>query len=171
MVFLPSAARTALVWLLAVTSLVASAPRFDCVCPNGDRKVCFPGLFSRGAGCCCGNVCCPSSDRPADVTGDGAEHPKGCRACAGHTPQDADGSDSLFSAPCCKKTPAEARPLVEPPTKAAAGDDSTDGFSLLLTHPAFSALLPVPSFRPFSRQCYDLPPPPYLVLTLRHFII
>ena len=174
-----TAARAVFVWLLAATSLVAGLPRFDCVCPNGDHKVCFLGLFSRG-NCCCGSVCCPppSPDRSGqtsapghgDSAGEGAGPGKGCCACARQAPSGPTGTDSRLDGPCCKRTPAEAEPLAEPPTKAAAEGDA-DSFSLPLPQSTPFAILPAPGQRPLSLQRYDLPPPPDLVVTLRHFII
>lgn len=43
----------ACVWLTAISTLLASFPRFECECPNGQKKVICLG-FLTSSGCCCG---------------------------------------------------------------------------------------------------------------------
>lgn len=182
MAFPPSAARTVLVWLLTVMSLVANATRFDCVCPNGDHRLCFVWLSPRGAGCCCGGVCCAhptAADRsdPANTGRDtgssweGTRPRKSCCACARHAPAGQSDPAGRLSSPCCKKTPAEAQVLFKPSGTVIGAEQLADWFSTPLAQSNPFGLLPPSRVRPDSLLRYDLPPPPDLVVVLRHFTI
>jgi hypothetical protein len=81
-----------LVVLTALMTLVAGAPRVDCVCPNGNVKVfCLKALIG-SEGCCCDDMCCETSsgaqtkpfakksccDRPGEPTTHNSQKTKNC---------------------------------------------------------------------------------------------
>src|SRR6266436_2825992 len=50
--------RVAHAWLTAAALLVAAAPHFRCVCPDGRVKPFCLAVPSGPSGCCCGGTCC-----------------------------------------------------------------------------------------------------------------
>jgi hypothetical protein len=71
---------------------------------------------------------------------------------------------------CCTKTATHNDFLSVTPIKAAAKQNLMYGFSVLpLAAPASSG--PMLGYSLFAWHCYALPPPPDLVITLKHFLI
>lgn len=175
MKFVQKAIQVGFVWLMAVTTLIASVPHFDCICPNGQRKLFCLGLPTQRPGCCCGGACCSSSggkcccqaqDSPP---GEQAEQTCCCCESQPHASNDTSTSGIQAKGNCCKKTLAHDE-FVNPTTQDAK-QNLADGFSVPLLQ--FAPLLPAPreSHLRFSRHRYELPPPPDLVITLQHFLI
>lgn len=163
-----------LVWLTAVTTLIASVPHFNCVCPNGNQKqFCFLSLSSSGAGCCCGGSCCAIDsvkkccDQGGLAAGSQGEQTCCCCETKGQSKPQAPANDTQFDGRSCTKTLASGESVVAPAKECNEQDSS--GLSV-----PTSPLIPLRAVSPvpcLSMEVYQLPPPTDLVITLKHFII
>jgi hypothetical protein len=144
--------------LAALMTVLAGAPHFDCVCPDGSLKVFCFGSSSDASGCCCG-ACSPAApcgphhgDRPACCRHGGTPTHKG----------------AAVEAPGCMKTLAPAQDLGRAPHKATAPQEAPAVG--LLAHPA----CPAASAPALARRRGPLPspaPPADLLTLLQRYLL
>lgn len=164
-----------LVWLTAATTLAASVPHFDCVCPNGHRKQFCLGMSSSGGGCCCGGSCCSSSGpgkccSARDVLPKATDEQSSC--CKSHRPSRPNpASTHVEKSSCCTKTLAPGELLSAPELKRLLDQNVMEEFSVPLSMTASVSPLAMSSGRPFCWRRHVLPPPTDLVISLQHFLI
>lgn len=146
-----------LVWLTAVTTLVAGLPQVQCRCPDGRIKAfCLSSLV--GKNCCHDDHCCAMApdDEPATT-------------CCCSQKIEADATALRLEAPACSKTLVEPSiyALAEAPTTLAK-DISAPGWFLPATASMVLDLDPVsrgPLFPHF------LAVPSDRVIVFQHFLI
>ncbi len=187
-----STALALLIWLTAASTLFAGLPRFDCLCPGGERRSFGLPIVSDEAEGCCGGPCCSAGSHgpccTAAATPAVEEQPEHdcCHAPPEQPPQaaasedDSEGAtgstdraadESAFSSPRC------ARTLAQPDTFAAAVQRSTNdanpGPIPVVGHSEGWWLPPLPDAAPAwpAWQVNRVPPPTDLVITLQHLTI
>lgn len=162
-----------LVWLTVVTTLIASVPHFDCVCPNGKHKpFCLGVCSSRTGGCCCGGSCCVSAsgEKCCGQAQQPSSDPQGEQSCCGESKEqskpDTPAKVNQVKGSCCTKTLAQGA-FVVTPTKVTA---EQNGLSVPVSPSTVVLPAPMPAASLLSWE-HQLPPPTDLVITLQHFLI
>src|SRR5437763_8321636 len=76
------------VLLTTATTLFATSPHFECVCPDGSRKPFCLSTFLGSSSCCCQGACCSPSEPAAGNT------PPACCCCKhnGESPRPTESS-------------------------------------------------------------------------------
>lgn len=160
-----------LVWLTAATTLFATSPHLECVCPDGSRKPFCLSLILDESSCCSdadapeagasAPSCCCEKPAPTKRTGDKV-HVSAKQASKGRPGWASRG---------CAKSLIEAVTAVtaKSETAAATGHFASSYMSVLHTNPC--AVSDVALVRTTSFQGIALPPPPDRVVLFEHFLI
>lgn len=157
-----------LVWLTAVMTLVAGAPRLVCRCPDGHTKpFCF-GFTSEKSSCCCGGSCCSKEGgscccHNSETVSVGEDRP-GCRQPS-ESPHDA---ETQVGHTCCSKTLVHPEGFLLTTAKVSGGSDLTSG---PLVASQLEVAISVPSDSSQILWHGHRLPPPDLIITLQHLTI
>lgn len=165
-----------MIWLTAVTSLIAGFPHFNCVCPNGNRKPFCLGFGCGPNGCCCAGGCCSSGQCGDDAQdhATSAQSAKPCCCCCSHKePPTSNSSHRSPEArsPGCHKTLVQAQFVVEPFSPLTASIDQATSMTVQVDGIWQTASLGSPAAFRLIWEPHRLPPPTDLVVALRHFVI
>ncbi len=155
-----------LVWLTAVTTLIAGVPQLDCRCPTGQVKSICLGSVSETSECCCGGTCCAQRIVPIGQAQEGA-------CCGRHQSQPANGpSGAGYRAERtgCVKTLAQPESAALTQTKTAAGEELIPA-PVLVPPAALVYPWPVSGQDRASWAVHAPAPPADLVTILQHLLI
>jgi hypothetical protein len=167
--------RVAHAWLTVAALVVASAPHFRCVCPDGRVKPFCLAISSGPSGCCCGGSCCPSKEGGScccQSRSDPVDEEAGASCCCqAKSERPSPVPPGEFQARRCTKTPATGDFLGVAPDRQAGADGLVGGYDMPAL-PDASAVASTPPFvaRLLSWQSHQLPPPD-LVIVLLHLLI
>jgi len=160
--------RVAHVWLTAVMVLIAGSPYIVCHCPDGHRKL-FCVNSSVHANGCCGGSSYPDSSK---------QKPSCCQSHKGQSDASSGTRCRVDSRGCSKVlTPPAVVAVSDSRTTAASrGADATPLAALaeLLASALCSdfVLSPLSMARgPEAWRDHHSPPPPDLIVTLRHLLV
>ncbi len=151
------------VWLTAVSTLLAEMPRFRCLCPDGQvKQVCAAVALEKGGCGCCSNGCCRhTSARKAPPE----------RSCCAHkvvgSSTTRTSKHTQADRACCTRTPAPGQAREARPIESSFQPDQLQ-----------AAMDVNPAFRPASTTHwaalhwpFPADPPVDLVTTLGHLLI
>src|SRR5262245_37877828 len=148
------------VWLTAVTTLVAELPHVSCRCPNGQVKQFCLGPVTGQKGCCCDGGCCAAKAANA-----AAKKPAENSCCARHreTANAVSKAGTRVSDGCCTRTVARPDASTAASRGTSAPEDLTQA---ALLAPQLTPATTAPSEPGGLRQDHPRPPPTDLVITL-----
>jgi hypothetical protein len=159
---LRKAVHAGIVWLTAVTTLIAAFPQLACACPGREAKAISPlsTMFSPG-GCPCGNGCCKAcAGDPRRNCCTGGDHGKGSPNTS------SEGGLQSF----CKKISTAGLAFVSTASgKILDPDDTT--ICCLIALPPQAAVTPHGPHTSFAWALPPHAPPPDLVTLFRHLLI
>lgn len=161
------ALQAGLVWLTAITTLIAGVPHFDCICPNGQQKQFCAG--PSGDHCCCGDTCCSSASGCCQVPAslpDQQEKPRCCSESQHLGKADLRADGKQLSSSGCTRTLAQGELAI---TSAKVNAERSVSVAVFAGAPVWPEQLP--TARHFSLEAHQLPPPTDLVVSLQHFLI
>jgi hypothetical protein len=168
--------RGALVWMTAVSVLLAGIPRYQCLCPDGSLKLFCLGWAPGKDGCCSG-ACCPApgrqgGDRAARKT-PAKPAKKACCCCHDQRSPDDQGADTQprLASSGCQKTVVPADFVAAPAAHRVAPERFVVAPCLPAPHQPLAPLFPNAGRRPFAWAGDRAPPPTDLIITLQHFVI
>lgn len=165
----------AVVWSLAVGTLIAGLPHIDCLCPNGNRKLFCFGSLSDTSSCCCDNGSCCTKDRgccgPGNHPPDRKPEHTCCSKNAKAKPSQSSETQIQSHSPGCKRTwqPGKVTGIFESTAKLAV--DFNDGPIVLLPTSTLDFSATNEGQCLLSFKTHPIPPPTDLVVTLQHFVI
>ena len=165
------------VWLTAFTTLFATSPHFECVCPDGSRKPICLSLILGESACCCKEACC-QPEPSLDVEPSG-----GCCHCKPPVKKDAVETKAQIvrgknpagvpeiGRASCGRSFAQAVTSIAKRSEQASRDNvvSTWILAAIQSAPLESGLRIEESHRRSTAS--SLPPPLNLILLHRHFSI
>jgi hypothetical protein len=173
MLRLRKTAEVMMVWATAATTLLGSAPHYDCRCPDGSIKsFCFGS--SSESSCCCSGSCCSIKNCRNQTSGSkSATKPACCRKQSNSQGSSIASGSKPFDGitvggTCCQKTPAQ--PEMQPSVRAnTIVDEAPTAVFLHLSAKEIESHWNAAPNRTW--QFHSLPPPTDLVTTLHRLTI
>lgn len=165
-------ALTGIVWLTAITTLIAGFPHFDCRCAGGKVKLFCLGIVAQDSGCCCGGACC-SADQGSTCcqkqkrdSSTGVARKSSCCQGSQHLPK----GTSCVGAAGCVKSLAQLHDQVPPDGPKVVTKDLVAGMMLPPQFVLADSLTPT-SHSHLPPQRYLLSPPTDLITVLQRLVI